>query len=493
MRIKILGLFILALAFNACDESFLDIPSENELTINGVYKTQSDFEQAINGVYEPLRDLHDNQVFAMGEIRSDNGYYDYNESNRGQTDHEQIIDFLEDASTGLLNEKYYGYYSVIARANQVISKIDGGDITDQAVKDNIKGQALFLRALAYFDLVQYYGSIPKHDKPVSNMEESALPLSSPEEIYDFIISDAEQAASLLPLKKNQEAGRATKGAAQTLLGCTYILQKNWSDAALEFQKVVDSKEYKLLPNYADVFDPKNKNNDESVFEVQYDDIKDFGSRFLYLLMPAKMTKEEVTAVTGIEEGVRSRNGRAMLPSPDIIAAFEANDSRLDATIGYAVSVGNGADTLLPYVKKYNHPHRDDGRTGDNFPTFRYAEVLLLLAEALNESGSGDPLPHLNAVRIRAGLASTTASGQSAIRDAILAERRVELAFECKRWLDLVRTGNAEAVMKAFGANVKANPVDYFFPEGIEPPDNAFKNIETLFPIPAAEQDLNPYF
>ena len=490
MKTKILVIILTILSITACDESFLDIASENELTINGTYKTESDFEQAINGVYATLRSLHDKSVFAMGETRSDNAYYDYNADNRGQVDHEYIADFLNLSANATADDKYIQNYLVIARANQIISTIDDGEFFDLDLKDNIKGQALFLRALAYFDLVQYFGSVPLHLKPASSLEESALPLSSVDDIYKAIIDDAKQAAILLPPKSNQGEGRATMGAAKTLLGNAYVVRKNWPDAVTILKEIENSKEYNLLENYADVFDPNNKNNEESVFEVQFKDVRNYGSRFVYLLMPAKMKKEDVAAITGTSTA-RSRNGDGTVPTPDLLEAYEAEDTtRLNVTIGYAIS--DGVDTL-PYVKKYNHPHLEDGRTGNNFPTYRYAEVLLLLAEALNESGSGDPLPYLNAVRNRAGLVNSTASGQSAIRDAILAERRVELAFECKRWLDLVRTGRAETVMKAFGKKVIANPEDYYFPEAIGPVPGAFDNIETEFPIPALEQELNPNF
>ncbi|MFO7657928.1 MAG: RagB/SusD family nutrient uptake outer membrane protein [Bacteroidales bacterium] len=500
-KIKIIIKFIVLVLFlNACSESFLDISSETDLTIDIYYKSQSDFELALNGAYEPLRLVYNKRgYFSAGESRSDNAYYDYNADNRGQIDHEFVADFTNDATNGDPDDKFYDNYSVIARVNQILATIDNEDVEFKAqdVKDNIKGQALFLRALSYFHLVQYFGSVPLHLKPARNLKETALPLSSVDAVYLQIIQDAKDAIPLLPLKADQGVGRATKGAAQTLLGNVYVVQKNWTDAVTILNEVVLSKQYKLITTgFADIFDPANKNNDESVFEVQFlgSDARTYSS-FPYILMPASMNVADVAAVTGVSKA-ESRNGEGIIPAPDLISAYDTSDLRLDATIGYAVSVPNGADTILPYAKKFMFPgtHPQHGRTNNNFPVYRYSEVLLLLAEALNESGSSAlALPYLNEVRDRADLDDILTTDQSALREIILNERRLELAFEGKRWLDLVRTGKADVVMKAFGANVKADPQKYYFPQGISPLPAAYTNIETLFPIPASEEALNPHY
>jgi hypothetical protein len=133
-------------------------------------------------------------------------------------------------------------------------------------------------------------------------------------------------------------------------------------------------------------------------------------------------------------------------------------------------------------------------TDDNFPVYRYSEVLLFLAEALNEQNKPDQAKdYLNEVRHRAGLESTLATTQSEMRDAIIQERRVELAFENKRWIDLVRSGKAEKVMKAYGERVKADPQAYYFPDGITVAPASYSTINLLFPLPASEAALNPYF
>lgn len=490
MKINIFIAALLALTLGACKEDFLDVPPQTSLSTPVFFKTQADFQQAINGAYAPLRGLYsgNNGAWAMGEQRSDNTMYKFNPSDRGSIQSEFVKDFTDDANNPIPANKYFTDYTIIARANQVLEPIDKVEF-DAAVKNNIKGQAYFLRAFAYFDLVQYFGKVPLHLKPAATLEETALPLSSVDSIYAQIISDAKQAATLLPNKATQEAGRATTGAAKTLLGNVYIVLKRWAEAETILKEVTG---YSLLSDYAQVFNPAQKNNNESVFEIQFKEgTEGFASNFFYTFLVQPITAAEVTAVTGIPEVPRTIQG-FNLPTPDIIAAYESGDKRKDASIGFLTAGG----VSYPYIKKYAHPHALTNNTNDNWPVYRYAEVLLFLAEAANEQNkTSDALTYLNMVRAhpRTGLTASTASGQAAIRDAIMNERRVELAFENKRWLDLVRTGKADEVMKAFGARVKANPQAYYFPAGIGPSPSSYQDIRLLFPIPASEVALNPYF
>jgi hypothetical protein len=488
MKFKIFAMAFLICVAGACKKSFLEIPSETSLSTPVYFKSQSDFQQAINGAYEPLRGAYNgtNGAWVMGELRSDNTTYKYNPNDRGTINPEYICDFLDDNTSGTTPNKYVTDYGVISRTNQILALIDAVDF-DGAARSNIKGQAFFLRAFAYFDLVQYFGSVPLHLKPVTTLAETALPLSSTDSVYRQIIADAQQAITLLPDKATQEAGRVTSGSAKTLLGNVYIVLKRWADAETTLKGVTG---YSLLPNYADVYDVANKNSKESIFEIQYKEgTEGLSSSFFYTFLVQPITAAEVTAVTGIPENGRTVEGYN-IPTPDIIAAYEPNDTRKAASIG-SVSAGG---VSYPFIKKYLHPHALSGNTNDNWPVYRYAEVLLLLAEALNEQNKiSDALPYLNQVRARAGLAATTAATQTDIRDVIIRERRVELAFENKRWLDLVHFGLADPVMKAYGAKVKANPQAYYFPAGFGPSPASYSNIRLLFPIPASEAALNPYF
>lgn len=488
MKIKIITISLLIFSISSCKKSFLDLPSHTTLSTPIFFKTQADFVQAINGAYAPLRTLYTTSAWAMGEMHSDNARYTLNPNFRATPDQEHIADFISDPTNVLATTAYTSNYLVIARANQVLSPIDGVTF-DATVKNNIKGQAYFLRALCYFNLVQYFGRVPLHLKPAGSLGETSLAPSSIDSVYSQIIADATQAASLLLDKSAQEPGRATSGAAQTLLANVYIVQKKWSDAETLLKAVVTSGKYSLLSDYAAVFDPANKNNSESVFEVQYQEgTGGFASNFIYTFLPL-MSGANVSALTGAagEQALTAESYNT--PSPDIIAAYEPGDKRKDASIGYALGA-NGV--TYPFIKKYLHPHTFPGASNDNWPVYRYSEVLLMLAEALNEQNkSGEALTYLNQVRTRAGLGNSTASGQANIRDAIANERRVELAFENKRWPDLVRTGKATTVISAYGARIKANPQNYYFPAGYVPVPSAFGTIDLLFPYPASETALNP--
>ncbi len=492
MKKILIPVLFLSLFISSCSPDFLEIPSENNLSTAIFYKNEKDLQQGVNAAYAPLRNLYNegySGAWVMGELRSDNTTYIYNPADRGTIHPEAIADFTNQPSNGVSTSKYVTDYQIIARANQILASIDDVDFAE-ASKNNIKGQALFLRAFAYFDLVQYYGRVPLHLTPVTIRQETALPLSEVEAIYAQIITDASSAATLLPKKSVQEAGRATSGAAKTLLGNVYAVQKNWQLAEIVLKEVIDSGEYALLGNYASVFSVNNKNNQESVFEIQFKEGTDgYASSFIYQMLPLPMSAAQVASITGAS-GTQALTIEAYnIPTPDLLAAYEVGDLRKDISIA-SVTLDN--NKTYPYIKKLLQPHTQAGITGTNWPVYRYAEVLLLYAEALNEQGK-TVSHYLNDVRHRAGLLDSPAVGQANIRTAILAERRVELAFENKRWLDLVRTGNAQSVMAAYGARVKASPQAYYFPAGIAPAPAAFTTISLLFPLPASESLLSPYF
>lgn len=482
---KYVTLLGIALCCGSCT-NFLEIPSETTLSSVIYYKSQSDFEQAINGAYEPLRSLYAGEygAWSMGEMRSDNTTYKYSIKDRGRIRGEMICDFVEEADNITLLHKWNNNYAVISRVNHLLEPIEGINF-DEVVKNNIKGQAHFLRAFAYFDLVQYFGEIPLHLKPVSVVEETSLSLSSVEDIYKSIIDDATLAIELLPDKTKQEAGRVTSGTARMLLANAYINQKKWKDAETVLKGI---KGYELLDNYAAIYDPNNKNHKESIFEIQYKEGNEgYASGFLYQFIP-EMTAEELSQLTGgIPQSERTWEGYN-IPTPDLLEAYEVNDVRKEASIGTLKSFGEP----FPYIKKYHHAHAESGRTNDNWPVYRYAETLLFLAECANEqNNTEDALGYLNQVRKRAGLNDSQAVGKDAISEAIMNERRVELAFENKRWLDLVRSGKVESIMKAFGKRVKANPAKYYFPAGYAPSHAAYENIPLIYALPAQEVVLNP--
>lgn len=495
MKKKLIIICLLTATLTSC-EDFLTVVPETSLSSATFFTKEADFVQAVNGAYVPLRAIVNDRAWLLGEMHSDNTYYSRNILFGATEQQEDIADFAIPVSQGITSNvhvlnQYRLDYQIIARTNQVLATIDNVEF-NEASKNNLRGQALFLRAYAYFELVRYFGKVPLHLIPVTARQEAALPLSEVEEVYAQIIEDATAAIPLLLPKSTQEAGRATSGAARTLLANVYIVREEWAKAETLLQEVVTSNEYSLIPNYADVFSTStgNKNNAESVFEVQFiEGSAGLNGTFLYNFMPRPMSPAELVTITGTSNPQPLDGEGNNTPTPDIIAAYEDGDEREAASIGYITLSGSfRTNKEYPYIKKYAKTHSLHANHGTNWPIYRYSEVLLFLAEAMTKQGKDGSI-YLNQVRDRAGLGA--ASGD--ILQAIYNERRVELAFENKRWFDLVRTGTAVETITAYGARIKANPEDYYYPPGAVPRSNAFNNISVLYALPADEAALSPYF
>lgn len=504
MKKYISSLLIAAcIGMTSCEE-FLSIPPETQLSSATFFKTESDFEQAVNATYVPMRAIVNTFQWRLGEMHSDNTYYGRNVLFGAVDPQEDLADFSVPEANGVtananvLNE-YRLDYQIIARANQVLALIDDAEF-DQGPKDNLKGQALFLRAWAYFDLVRFFGSVPLHLTPVATREEAAQELAGESEIYAQIVMDLEMAIPLLPPKSVQLPGKVTSGAARTMLGNVFINMKRWSDAESVLRPVVTSGEYSLMPSYADAFsdNSSNKNNAESVFEVQFlEGAAGLNGNFIYLMLPRPLLADELVEITGTSNPQPIDGEGNNIPTPDIIAAYEDGDERKDASIGWVyLSNSFRDDKDYPYIKKYAKKHSQHNNTGNNFPIYRYSETLLLLAEAINENGNpSEAKGFLDQVRDRAGLDPSTASGQADMREAIFKERRVELAFENKRWFDIQRTDRIQEIIVPYGQRIVANPLDYYYPplEGAVPRPNVFTNLNKFYALPADESALTPYF
>lgn len=504
-----IGILVLILIMIGCNDFLTKLP-EDAIVSENFFKNETEFEQAVNGAYAPLQPLFDGNDgdWSMTEWRSDNTHFVFNIDNRGNFLNELIATFGVNSTNGIIEDKWDNDYLIIARSNQLLASL--GEIElDPEFESRVMGQALFLRAFAYFDLVKNYGGVPILLEPVESFEVAFNNRASRTEVFDRIISDAREAVSLLPAKGEVEFGRASRGTVNTLLGDIFITLQRWSDAEEALQKVVDSNNFRLLPNYEDIFKPSNKGNDEIIFDIQFvqgSSLNEF-STFPTTFLPPIENPSEITGVSP-DENISSSAGRNT-PTPDIIAAYEdtTKDERFDASIGFwsgPINItgfrdGNHQELNggrgIPYIKKYQHPHDRFNENQQNWPVYRYSEVLLSLAEAINEQGGrmNEAVNFLNQVRNRAGLDNYEPNSQTDLREAIWQERRVELAFENKRWNDLVRTGRAVEVMNAFGQRVKENPKAYYFPPGSGPTAASFNVTEnkTIYPIPFNEINLNP--
>ncbi|GAB4041325.1 RagB/SusD family nutrient uptake outer membrane protein [Spirosoma jeollabukense] len=505
MKTRLIATWLLGIALTGCQKDFLTAVPETALSSATFFKTEADFLQAVNGAYVPLRQIYNERAWVLEEMHSDNTYYARNTLYGAVDPTENVADFAVPTANGVtandnVLQQFRLDYVIISRANQILALMDGAGITytNDATKNNIKGQAQFLRALAYFDLVRLFGKVPLHLTPVTGREDAALPLSTTDEIYAQIEKDALAASTNLPNKATQEPGRATSGAAKTLLANLYITQKKWPQAEAVLKDVVTKDGYSLKADYNDAFSytNTNKNNEESVFEIQYlEGSAGYNGNQIYRFLPSPITADEIKPIVGTSNPQPTSQESNNIPTPDLIAAYEPGDKRKDISIGtVTLSTSLRAEKTYPYIKKYARPHALNNNTGQNWPVYRYAEVLLFLAEALNEQGkTGEAATYINQVRVRAGLAATKASSQADMREAIFKERRVELAFENKRWFDLTRTGRVKEIIGAYGAKVKAKPADYYFPAGAVPPPNAFTVLDDYYGLPAVESALTPYF
>jgi hypothetical protein len=269
-----------------------------------------------------------------------------------------------------------------------------------------------------------------------------------------------------------------------------MTRKSWQEAADVLQTVVGMG-YTLVSTYDRVFDPAFKNGPESIYEVQYAEaVVNESSAFLQRFIP--LTSERSLTFGTTDNGSA---GGWNIPTHDMLNAYEPGDLRKNASIGFWVSTANRTETdvaigdTIPYIKKYYHSYGTAGRTNDDFPLFRYAETLLDYAESLNELGrTTEAYTYINQVRARAGLPALAAGlSQAAFRDAVFREERVELAFEDKRWFQLLRTGQALNVMTAHGADVKSYA-------GARRPSVAYQITPQmlLFPLPVRETTNNGF-
>lgn len=500
MKKTIYILAFTAFFLGSCTDEFLNRVPESSVTSGNFYKTEAQFDQALVGAYAAVRAAKGSIAsWTMGEMRSDNTHLEFNNTNRGgQYIEREDADFFIDRSvSGLVADKYNSAYIGIARANNILDYVTPAGLSQQAA-NRLTGQAKFLRALFYFDLVRYFGGVPLYLKAVQGSADAYVQRSSVEEVYKVIVDDLKDAISKLPVPTFPQTGRATQGAARMLLADVYLTQKNFAGAETELKSVLQMG-YNLLSDYASVFTLGNKNSAESIFEIQYQQgNQGQNSDFIYPFLPLSA---DVKIITGITSQNR-QGGGWNTPTFEMIGTYEPGDKRLEASIAVAEGTGVVGDMVIeaikspigykvpagkrayPFIKKYLHPHALEQNTDDNFPIYRYADALLAMAEALNEQNKSlEALPYLNQIRVRAGLAAATVSSQASLRDIILHERRVELAFENKRWLDLVRTGKAIEVMTKNGEYIKsAHAGESYIPAT----SYVVSEQKLIFPIPNRE-------
>lgn len=485
IRHKILLTLALCAGFaTGCNKEFLDRKPLGELTYDTFFSTDEQAIQATNAIYNQFRSWECSALgyIGMTDILSD-------DADKGSTPNDQpllsdIDNFNFDANNTYFSQVWTGFYRAIARANLAIKRIPDVPDMDETLRRRLIGEARFLRAYAYFLLVQWYGDLPVITEPLSADQYYNQRRSPVSEVYALIESDLLAAIEALPKKSgytSDDLGRVTKGAAQGILAKLYMLRKDYVKAEQYCNEIISSNEYSLLPKYADNFLPAGENGAESVFEITAAALQpDAGG----VVGPGATPYNMVQGVRGNPNLGWGFNR----PSDNLVSSYENGDPRRSATVIYVgdilpddvTEVKDNPEILNERFNKKAwvpaHPGLQDNGPG-NIRILRYSDILLLYAEALNENGkSAEALPWLNQVRKRARGASqvvlpdVTVTDQTQLRERIYRERRSELAMEQHRWFDLLRWGRAEQVMTAVGKN-------FIAPKHL------------LLPIPQTEVDL----
>lgn len=477
--IKIIYIAVWLLPILSCNkiDDFLDvrpvsqgIAVDNLSTDSTAFNSGAEAEAALAGVYSDFRNEYwELDYFVNGDAQSDDAYAGADNPANFQIDEMRI-----DAINGNVSRDWGYLYSTIGKANVVINNVD--DVTDlsDSRKAEIKGEASFIRAFMYFQLVQLWGDVPLQLVEISTVSAALLPVIYPimfparspqDTVYKQIIKDLEYAVNTVPVTASNK-GFATKGAANAVLAKVYATKQphEW-DKVLQYCNAVIDGPYSLLPEYDMLWnDPQRENTSESIFEINYEGTSSSGNWG-----------------TGMFRGMNWKKFNT--PSNDLIAAFDAegDNIRKNASIVFDDVAGKWTDPYwpsnnFPFVNKYRNL---TSPSSQNYILIRLADILLLKAEALNENGDMQGAADLaNQIRARVNLNPITPTTQEAMRLSIEKERRLELAFEGHRWFDLKRTGRAIEVM----SNVKG-------PNGealnYQPNEN-----KLLWPIPQSELDNN---
>lgn len=429
---KLIILIITIGLFSACEDGFLELSPVSQSNVNDFYKTPNDILNAVNAAYASLQtgSLYGGRDFQdLTEYRADNTFDNDPSANSGLRFN--IDQFLAGSENTIFENVWRRLYESIYRCNIVLDNIDNVAM-DETLRARYKGEVRFIRALCYFHLVQLWGNVPVVLKAETTEESRNHIRNATTEVYGAIEADLQFAAGSLPgTYPADQVGRVTSGAAKGLLGKVYLTQKKYNEAVTTLRDVVTSNDFELMPTVAEVFDPANEYNAEIVFAVRF-----------------------TTTILAESHGLYFSSAIGDFIEPSFRNLYDDADARKEMI---ELRRPTGTQAFTP-IKYFEEPVNN--RSGIDFPVLRYADVLLMYAEALNEQGyqaGGEAFDHLNAVRTRAGLpaySSAELADQTAFRAAVLLERRLELPLELWRWYDLLRTGQAKEAMKQVGFEIQ---------------------------------------
>lgn len=471
---KIAGLLVIISLFTAC-KKWVDYDPHDAFKITELdyLKSESDYRTMAISVYTPIQWL--NQTVPVGDIASDNAVTG-GETASDILPLQQIDDYTTTPVNGTLSELWKAGYEGINRANylhQYKAKNLAGDVVDFAGKDALYGEVYFLRAYYYFNLVKIFGDVPLFtDKRLGLADSKSLSRSPKPDVYKQIELDLTNAISVLPAIQIQK-GRATRYAAQALLGKVLLYQNKFDAAAAMLENVITPNAFTLVTDFGSIFLATGENGPESVFEIQYSNTSPYYNWGGVTRGQGNLSVQQC--------GIRGLNGSAAmpyapgwstnLPTANLANAYTAGDKRKGVTVLdiEAYKAANPSFNITYQVAPYKNtglynqkylPRKDEtsGQVElnylNNYRTIRFADVLLMAAEANNRAAAPNESKaqaYLNRVRQRAfgdQLHNITSTG-TALKQAIWDERRLELAMEGDRFFDLVRTGQAAAKITGF--------------------------------------------
>ena len=485
----ILAILTCSLWLTSCSD-FLEESDPSNFTVDNYFTKPAHAVSSVNAAYAQLRDPYPSGFggapwymleFATGLAATD----------LGQAVDSYFVKDLNNVTNNSYGRTFWtSYYRGIANANLSIQKIPGITM-NETEKKKLLGEAYFLRAFYYFNLVRIFGNIPLINEPISLQSEQLRPkAASAEVVYALIVSDLKTAESAgLPWK--DVTGRVSTGAVKSLLAKVYLtmagfpLKKGneyFDLSAKKAEEVIVSNQYKLFSTYSDLHDASKKNLDENIFMVQYKS-GIINSSWQEGIVPYNKNISAYSSETG---GIYS--------NPDFIGAYDSDDLRIKEKQFFYSTFTNESDRskevkLGGYFiwKLFDIPAQTSTQQSDlNWSLIRYADILLTFAEASNEVGGPSPkvLESVNAIRKRAQLPDLAGLSKEELREAIWRERWYELCFENQTWFDMVRLRK--------GLNLKTKKFDeYVGYKFTYLPSKAVSQRELLFPIPADEVLNNP--
>jgi len=457
-NLKIKYVFIVLIIMASCSDDFIDVQSNNENS-EDYFNSEEDYQQALIAAYDMLQSSYLNVM--LGEIASDNTLAGGENAN-DVVGIQEVDDMVHTSINEQVRNIWQWMYAGVNRANYIL---EFQNKTDFPGKEGVLAQARFLRAYYNFELVKWFGDVPfAIDRRLQFGDQFSIARTPKAEIYALMEQDLIFAAANLPYVQSQ-TGRITKGAAEALLGKVYLYQDKFVEAGVVLENLIDNGPHDLLTDYSTMFENDNENNIESVFEVQYTDLEGAGFGCLQC--------SEGNVAVGFN-GIRNYNGPLFesgfsfnVPTQEVVDEFEAGDNRLETAIldieAWAADTGATFGTGNEHTGYFNRKYisrQGDLNTGDanltnpnNYRAIRFADVLLMAAEALNRGGISDSRAemYLNRVRERAfgNLDNNVSASGAALTNAIYHERRVEFVGEGHHFFDLVRTGRAAAEIDGF--------------------------------------------